>query len=107
MWKKVYKSTEIPVGQSRCYKAGGAPIGIFRTGDGLYAVDNRCPHYDAELHMGEVVDGVVFCPWHRWAFQLKDGFCRLNRRFDLEVYPIKEENGHIWVDAEAGAVLSR
>ena len=107
MWRRAFASEEVPVGGARVFTADARPIGIFRTEDGLFAIDNRCTHYDAELHLGEVTDGVVYCPWHRWPFRLENGHCRLSRRFDTEVFPVREEDGVIWVDPDGARKVPR
>ena len=98
MWQKVCETDQLAEGNARSFVHEDLNIGVFRTADGLFAIDNVCPHHQAELHMGTVKDGLVFCPWHAWPFHLKDGRCDLHSRFNVETYPVKEEGGAIWVD---------
>ena len=105
MWRKAFKTEDIPAGEARCFAFENHRIGIFRTQDGLFAIANTCPHLDADLHYGVVQDGVVFCPWHHWRFHLDDGRCETGPRFNIACYPVKEEGGHVWVDV-AGAHVS-
>ena len=107
MWLKAFKSDEVRPGHARCFSHARVRIGIFRTETGLFAVHNTCPHFDADLHFGEVKDGMVYCPWHHWRFHLESGFCETGERYDIAVYPIKEEAGYIWVDPEAGSIHER
>ena len=69
-------------GERRMLELGGHPIGLFRVGDELYALADRCPHRGAPLcSSGRVTtsielrdgrpalgepDTVVRCPWHKW-----------------------------------------
>ncbi len=100
-----FLNTEIASGTlapngSYCVKVGAAQIGIFRTNEGLFAIDNVCPHRGAPLHDGFVHDGAVTCPWHQWQFQLKDGVCRNIPNVRIATYPIEIREGAIWVNLE-------
>lgn len=92
------KLEQIPPGENRCVKLGEAQVGLFHLKDGLFALDNLCPHRGAPLHDGFVVDGVVTCPWHQWQFQLKDGVCRNIPKVRTAVYPVEVRDGAIWID---------
>ncbi|KAK6191953.1 hypothetical protein SNE40_003521 [Patella caerulea] len=53
-------------------------IALFRHGQKVYAVKEKCPHAGGPLHLGdieELADGslCVKCPWHSWKFDLESG----------------------------------
>jgi len=97
------KLEEVPVGESRCVTVGEAQVGIFRRADGLFALDNICPHRGAPLHEGMVSDGQVTCPWHQWQFQLDDGICRNIPKVSVPSYAVEVREGTIWINLEAQA----
>ncbi len=39
----------------------------------VYALQNRCGHASAALHLGECTDGLIVCPLHGAAFRLDTG----------------------------------
>jgi NAD(P)H-dependent nitrite reductase small subunit len=92
------KLEELPQGESRCVDVGPVQVGLFRNADGVFAIDNICPHRGAPLHEGMVADGMVTCPWHQWQFQLKDGVCRNIPGVRAASYPVELRAGVIWVD---------
>ena len=94
------KLEEVGVGESRCVKLGDAQVGLFRHAEGLFAVDNVCPHRGAPLHDGMVSDGQVTCPWHQWQFQLADGICRNIPGVRITTYAVEVRDGTIWIDLE-------
>ena len=94
------KLEEFPVGSSLCFESGDAQVGIFRNAEGLFAIDNYCPHRGAPLHDGHVTDGYVTCPWHQWQFQLNDGVCRNIPNVKVATYPVEVRDGVIWVNLE-------
>ena len=94
------KLENVPVGESRCIELGEVQIGLFRNPDGLFAIDNVCPHRGAPLHDGIVTDGVVTCPWHQWQFQLDDGVCQNIPKVRITTYPVEIRDGAIWVNLE-------
>lgn len=85
----VGRAADLGDGERLIVDVAGRSIGIFRIGDRLYALRNRCPHAGGELCRGHVVgrlssdrpghyvhDGtrpVVACPWHGWEFDLATG----------------------------------
>ena len=94
------KLEELPVGESRCVTLGEAQVGLFHLNDGLFAIDNICPHRGAPLHEGMVSDGQVTCPWHQWQFQLEDGVCLNIPKVRVAAYSIEVRDGAIWIDLE-------
>jgi nitrite reductase/ring-hydroxylating ferredoxin subunit len=81
----------VSVGRRQLVIVGGAEGEI-------YALDNRCPHEGYPLSKG-TVDGrnVLTCNWHNWKFDLRTGKCLLGGD-DVRVYPLKIEDGAVWVD---------
>lgn len=94
------KLEDIPVGESRCAQVGDVQVGLFRNPDGLFAIDNICPHRGAPLHDGVVFEGAVTCPWHQWQFQLEDGVCRNIPQVRVAAYPVEVRDGAIWINLE-------
>jgi nitrite reductase/ring-hydroxylating ferredoxin subunit len=64
---------ELPLGRGKLVLVAGIPVALFRLEEGLFALDNRCPHAGAPLSRGQVCQGVVTCPLHHWHFRLADG----------------------------------
>lgn len=54
----------------------GEPLVLFRTGDSLHCLIDRCPHRFAPLSGGRVIDGQIECPYHGWRFD-GSGRCKL------------------------------
>lgn len=91
------------------------PVLLVRTSGGLIALDDRCPHRFAPLHLGKVVGASIECAYHGLQFG-KDGACTLNPHGEGEIpphlrvqsYPVQEKFGAIWIfvgdPAKAGAV---
>ena len=98
------KLDDFPVGESRCVPVADAKVGLFRTSDGLFAIDNFCPHRGAPMHEGFVTDGYVTCPWHQWQFRLEDGVCLNIPKAAIATFPVEVRDGAIWIDLEPKGV---
>src|SRR5260370_11583536 len=82
------------------------PIVLFRKSDGhIAALQDRCPHRFAPLHMGKIVGGDrVQCPYHGLEFDAS-GACVLNPhgtknippRARVRSYPVTEKHKAIWI----------
>ncbi len=107
MWEKVCKSADLPPGGAVKYEKDSHKIGVYHTEEGLFAIHNICPHFQTELHEGQVKDGMVYCPWHSWPIQLKTGECALHQKFNIASFPVKEEDQFIWVDTSKPATVGK
>jgi phenylpropionate dioxygenase-like ring-hydroxylating dioxygenase large terminal subunit len=82
------------------------PIVVYRKSDGhVAALEDRCPHRFAPLHMGKIVDGGnVQCPYHGLEFNTA-GDCVRNPhgtknippRARVRSYPVTEKHKAIWI----------
>jgi phenylpropionate dioxygenase-like ring-hydroxylating dioxygenase large terminal subunit len=85
----------------------GTPVVLYRSGDGeVVAVPDRCPHREAPLSGGTVVDGCLVCPYHGWTFGAGGSCVRVPSapaevpvppRAHLRRYPSQERYGLIWI----------
>ncbi len=53
----------------------GFDVALFRRGDEIFALENRCPHTGGPLALGATDDTSVICPWHGARFELASGAC--------------------------------
>ena len=93
-------------------------LAVGMTGDGTaFAVSNLCRHQFAKLGRGRVTsDGCLECPWHRAAFDVRDGsmtsgpkgrifgfapysaaFEAIGNALPLRTYPVEIRDGAVWL----------
>lgn len=72
-WTPVLEEGSLAKGEPRRVNVGGTDILLYRSGERIYALDNRCSHRGGPLHKGETSDERVTCPWHLSTFSLIDG----------------------------------
>lgn len=99
------------VGEVRMVELDGHSIGLYRVGDGFYAIADRCPHRGAPLcSSGRTVRGVALdrgtpvrgaepdllrCPWHKWDFEIASGRCLVQPHLRVRRYRVEHEGGHL------------
>lgn len=67
-----------------------------------YASQNRCPHKnEMAISRGIIGDSKgeakVSCPFHKKNFSLESGKCLSGEEYALKTYPVKIENGFVYV----------
>ncbi|GAA0809051.1 Rieske (2Fe-2S) protein [Spirilliplanes yamanashiensis] len=76
-WHHVASMAELPVGKPVVRTVGSAPVLLYRHGDSVTAMIERCAHQGGPLSEGEVTgsgpSACVVCPWHGSTFRLTDG----------------------------------
>ena len=91
-------------GERRMVELGGHRIGLYRVGDELHALADRCPHRGAplcsagriataiELRDGRPAlaqrDALVRCPWHKWDFDIASGRCLVHPTLRIRRYRV-------------------
>ena len=105
-WYVLLESKEVkstPVGVTRM----GEKMVFWRDGgDIVHCAVDKCPHRGVQLSLGQVVGGVLQCPFHGFEYD-PGGKCILvpaNGRggvipatLQLKIYPTHEAHGFIWV----------
>ena len=99
--RRVASVADIPSGRGLCVTIDGIDVGLFKVGDQVYAMENRCPHQGDPLSAGDLEGTVIVCAAHGWAFDVRTGF----RPDDADGFPIpcfavRVENGDVWVDLD-------
>lgn len=94
----------------------GTPVALFRAGDGTPgALLDRCPHRNVPLSLGRIVGPHLACRYHGWQFDAA-GACRLvpglcgdapHAGRGVDAFPVREQDGFVWVYATPGAIPER
>ena len=56
------KLADLPVDTGVQIQNGHSAVAVFRIGDEVHAIDDRCSHAEASLAEGDVFDTEVECP---------------------------------------------
>ena len=118
-WIKAVAVDALSDGAMKELDVGDRTVLLARLGETYYATQARCPHLRGRLARGKLDGKVVTCPAHGSTFDvttgrnlawierlpgLVKGVARaLARPKDLETYPVKVEEGQVWISLEADA----
>jgi anthranilate 1,2-dioxygenase ferredoxin subunit len=76
----------------------GAAVCLYRLGDKACATQDQCPHGNASLSEGYIVDDMIECPLHQGMFDIASGEVRGPPCTEnLATYPARIENGVIYL----------
>jgi nitrite reductase/ring-hydroxylating ferredoxin subunit len=79
-------------------QAEGFEIALVRSGDQVFAVDDRCTHGDARLSDGFVLEHCIECPLHQGQFDLRTGAPLCEPVTDpVRCYPVRVEGDRVQV----------
>jgi len=100
-WTAVLPEAELAEGEPMKADVGGTGILLFRSGDHIHALANRCTHAGGPLDEGEIDGSTVTCPWHASCFRLEDGsVVRGPARSPQPAYATRIKDGQIEVGAQ-------
>lgn len=92
---------DLPDGRGVRVEVGDRRIALFRTGDVVHAIGDRCSHAEASLSEGELFEGEVECPRHGSPFDLETGRPgALPATNPVPVYPATVEDGVVYLTIE-------
>ena len=119
-WWFAALSGDLKPGKLQRYELLGEPVLLGRTRAGqVYALRDICPHRAAPLSAGRLVGErgaeEVECPYHGWRFR-PDGVCAAipslvddqvfeASRIRVRSYPVREQQGLVWIWMAADARL--
>ncbi len=100
-WIAVAKRQDLALDHARVVRADGKELALLSTLDGLFALDNVCPHAGGPLGEGSVQGRTVTCPLHGWQFEGKTGACLSERRPPQQTYAVKISGDDVLVEMPA------
>jgi 3-phenylpropionate/trans-cinnamate dioxygenase ferredoxin subunit len=102
---KVAALADIPAGAGMRVEIGEDRIALFKIGEDVYAIGDRCSHAEASLAEGEVFDLAVECPRHGSEFDLRTGEPgSLPATRPVPVYRVDVVDGDVYLTREETTV---
>jgi nitrite reductase (NADH) small subunit len=96
---KITIQAELPAeGEAKEFEIEGKTICVANVGGTITAMDNVCLHMGGPLGQGYIEGNKLVCPWHGWEYDPKTGQLEDDPKTKLAVYPIKVENGDVFVE---------
>jgi nitrite reductase/ring-hydroxylating ferredoxin subunit len=68
---------DFAVAAMKMVKVDGHRLCVVRTSEGVFALDQACPHEGYGLTTGQLDGDLITCAWHNWKFRVSDGACVL------------------------------
>jgi nitrite reductase/ring-hydroxylating ferredoxin subunit len=85
-----------------CVRVTGVDLILVWHEDRAVACERMCPHEQADLSLGRLSAGRLFCPRHSASFDLRNGqICYGWPSRPLRIYPVRISDDQVWIDAEA------
>jgi nitrite reductase (NADH) small subunit len=103
-WKKACKTSDVPEDGGACVLMEGEQVAVFNftQKNEWYATQNLCPH-KMQMILSRGLIGTtndepkVACPFHKKTFSLQSGECLSGDDYSIKVYPIKVEEGNVYI----------
>jgi 3-phenylpropionate/trans-cinnamate dioxygenase ferredoxin subunit len=94
---------DLPDGRGVRVDAAGHRVAVFRLGNDVFAIGDRCSHAEASLAEGEVFEGAVECPRHGSEFDLVTGEpSSFPATRPVAVYDAEVSDGDVYVTLPSG-----
>lgn len=93
---------DIPESGARKFCPPGRPaIALFKVAGSVFATADACTHAEGSLSEGYVEGDVIVCPVHPGEFHIPSGrACAFPAEKDLCTFPVRIENGRVYVQVE-------
>jgi ferredoxin-nitrite reductase len=102
-YREVATLAELQRDGRRAVQVDGHELALFLVGSEVRCFDGLCPHEGGPIAQGDMIDGVVTCPWHGWCFHGDSGRAADGNGCSLRTYPVKIEAGRVLVAAGTNA----
>ena len=87
-------------GRVKTVKAGKTDVCLTHYQGKFSALQNKCPHQGGPLGEGSIENGMLRCPWHGYDYHPCTGQPPAGFEDCLNTFPLKHENGAIFVGIE-------
>src|SRR3989338_2088568 len=90
----------LQAGVGRRFDIQGTPLATFLHDGRFFTLSNLCPHQGGPISQGEIVNGYVECPWHRYQFSVQNGLGPPGFADCIAYYDTQVQNGAVYVSLE-------
>ncbi len=77
-------------------------VAVFALADGVYAIEDRCPHQYAPLSDGTLEGTVIRCAWHGWRFDVRTGRPPVGAFPCVKRFATRVREGWVEIDLDGG-----
>jgi toluene monooxygenase system ferredoxin subunit len=95
---RVAAEAELWEGDVVVHDVAGAPVLLVKLDGTIYAYEDRCAHLGVPMSEGRLDGAVLTCPAHHYEYDVRTGVGVRPVTVCLAAYPLRIEDGAIWVD---------
>jgi nitrite reductase/ring-hydroxylating ferredoxin subunit len=95
---KVLPLAELPPGSTAEVTVGENCYALCNAEGKVHALEGSCPCAGGPLGQGTLMDNLLVCPWHGRRYDINTGRHHFDKTIGVEVYPVKVEDGEIFID---------
>jgi nitrite reductase/ring-hydroxylating ferredoxin subunit len=107
VFHRVARSGQVPEGYIRRFYVGDLECAVARLQGKVHATSNYCTHLDCLLSSGKIIDDGIRCSCHGSVFDLDTGDpIYPPATVPIQVYPVREEDGEVYVGVSEADVVS-
>ncbi len=99
-WHFLCELSDIPANAGREFVVHARVVAVFRSPQGLFAIDGMCAHQGGPIAQGQLDGDCITCPWHGWQYDITDGRNLLTGQHMLDCFPIELRGAAVWIDVE-------
>lgn len=97
-WYRIGVLEELATGEVSTHALGERELAVCRTPEGVFVIEDRCPHAEARMSEGRLRGCRITCPMHGASFDVRDGSVhRGPAREPLHTFPVRVESGMVEV----------
>ncbi len=107
VWFRAARIEAFPENGGACVKYNDQQIAVFNFSrrNEWYACQNLCPHKMQMILSRGIIGSIegepkVACPFHKRTFSLKTGECLNAEECSIETYPVKVEDGYVFIGVQ-------
>ena len=89
---------EIPEKRAFIATLSGERVAVFKYDGKISAVSNVCRHQNGPLGEGQIIDGLITCPWHGYQYKPDCGKSPEPFTEQVTTFNVKIQNGRVLVD---------
>jgi nitrite reductase (NADH) small subunit len=106
-WFAACRTEDVPENGGVCVKYKDEQIAVFHftRRNEWYATQNECPHRK-QMALSRGIIGTqgdepkIACPFHKKTFSLETGECLSGDECSIKTYPVRVENGKVYINVE-------